>query len=177
MSSSGQNRTDIFHISVHMLLQHLTKSCLCARNYLSDIILFFSLINISFLPLLPLVPGSPAGPCGYVFSLTSPQHDVISVWLHELYEEKKKKEESVSKNRTKECKPTAIKSIRRRWKVCLLISVTSLGRLRGATGSLLQKLEVIPKGILSIWPPWLPLKTFKHLFGLHIWKEVMLLLA
>lgn len=33
-SSSGQNRTDIFHISVPVLLHYLTKSSICSRDYL-----------------------------------------------------------------------------------------------------------------------------------------------
>lgn len=32
ISSSGQNRSNIFHITVHVLLQHLTMSLICARN-------------------------------------------------------------------------------------------------------------------------------------------------
>ena len=37
-----------------------------------------------------------------------------------------------------------------RWKVCLFISFTSLGRLKGAGGSLLQRLEVVPNGISAL---------------------------
>lgn len=40
-----------------------------------------------------------------------------------------------------------------RWKVCLFISLTNLGRLKGAGGSLLWRLEVVPNGISTLQTP------------------------
>lgn len=116
-SSSGLNTADIFHISVYVLLQHLTRSAICANNYLHRRWIFLTdkyLIILSSrypscrcsLVLLPGLVGT--------YSVRLPLCMMSFKFGCMRCERKRKKGKTqFAKNRTKECKVTAMYSVRR----------------------------------------------------------------
>lgn len=109
---------------------------------------YFLLLVGSF-PFPPLLPGPPAGPPGYVFSITSLQHDVILVWLHELWEDKgkKRRESTVCKNMNSGMQTDYDEVHEERGGESFRIFNQSGQEIRG---SLLQELGSIPNGLLFL---------------------------
>lgn len=164
-SSSGLNTADIFHISVHVLLQHLTRAPSVPTITFSDI-RFSSLMNISSSHWADTPPAiAPWFSCRALRVRT--QSDFPSVWCHvslagwAVRGKEKKEKTQFAKTELRNAKWLWCTPSGGRWRACLLISLTSLGRVKSAaeTGSRAKRCSP-------------PLASYNNL-KIHLWPGYM----